>query len=225
MKKPLWKRALRYSLYTLLAIIGPISLYFLMACMLSNIGTSPKELACDKAYTAYLSDNGVHIDIILPMAAMDTNFLAKLGPKATTKYLAIGWGDRGFYLNTPTWDDVRMSTVCYALLWNSPSVMHISEYNNAYEGWTAMSLCKEQVDAMTDKMQKSFKMNEDESFQRIKNYAYGQNDYFCEAKGSYNCFNTCNVWTGRMLKAGQVKTAVWSPFTGGIMGFAEQNKP
>lgn len=220
MKKPLWKRLLRYSLFTLVSIVGLIGLYFLMAWILSNISTTPKKIADKKEYIGYLSNNGVHIDIILPTSSIDTAFLAKLSLKEDTEYVALGWGDRGFYLNTPTWDDVRLSTVCNALLWNSPSVMHVSCYGGSYKNWTTMPLSRQQIDAMVAKMQKSFKINEDSSFQPIEGYAYGQNDRFYEALGSYNCFNTCNVWTGRILKAGSLKTSVWSPFTGGIMRFA-----
>jgi len=32
-------------------------------------------------------------------------------------WLAFGWGDKGFYLNTPTWADLKFSTAVKAAFW------------------------------------------------------------------------------------------------------------
>lgn len=56
---------------------------------------------------------------------------------------------------------------------------------------------------------------------RISGFDYSHYDRFFEAEGNYNCFYTCNVWTGCVLKKGKIKTAIWSPFTGGIRNFAK----
>ena len=39
------------------------------------------------------------------------------------RYVAIGWGDRGFYVDTPTWADLKLSTLCNALFVPSESVL------------------------------------------------------------------------------------------------------
>jgi len=218
------KKLLRYIAYSLVGIIGFFVIYFLMAYLLSSIGTSPKKQTCERSFKGYLSDNGVHVDLILPIEAFDSHFIAKLQPIEGTRYVAVGWGDRGFYLSTPTWDDVKFSTVFYALFMPSPSVMHISFYNVTHPSWVSMQLCPIQATAMQTEIKKWFKSNADESLQRIEDFDYGKNDRFFEGKGSYHCFRTCNVWTGRILKKGSIKTAIWSPFTGGIMYFAVKNQ-
>jgi uncharacterized protein (TIGR02117 family) len=218
------KKVLRYLLYSLLGIVGFFVIYFLMAYLLSSIGSSPKKIVCAQQFKGYLSDNGVHVDLILPIETLDSHFIAKLQPAADARYVAIGWGDRGFYLNTPTWDDVRFSTVFHALFLPSPSVMHISFYQNTHPSWVSMQLCPAQATAMQTEIKKWFKTNADGHPQRIEGFDYGQNDRFFEGRGSYHCFRTCNVWTGRILKKGNIKTAIWSPFTGGIMYFAVKNK-
>ncbi len=219
------KKAGRYLLFFLLSLIGLILLYLGLAYMLSYWGSSPKSIDCEAEQFVYLSSNGVHIDLIIPLESLAEEDASKMLPKSGASYVAVGWGDRGFYLNTPTWDDLEYSTVAKALLWWSPSVMHVSYYKGVSSNWTKIPVCQEQIDAMSQAFLQSFKEREDGSFVLIEDYAYGSNDYFFEAKGSYHLFRTCNVWTGEILKKGHIKTSVWSPFTYGIMHHAKQLEP
>lgn len=227
MKKPIkyLKKTLRFLLISFLSLIGFILLYLGLAYTLSYWGTNPKKLDCNNDQFAYLSSNGVHIDLILPVESLETELLQKIKIKDGAEYVAIGWGDRGFYLNTPSWEDLKYSTLAKALLWWSPSVMHVSYYGGTSKNWTKIPICQQQIEAMSEQFEQSFKSAEDGSFQLIEGYAYGPNDYFFEAKGSYHLFRTCNVWTGQILKKGKIRTSIWSPFTYGIMHHAEELEP
>ena len=72
----------------------------------------------------------VHADFMLPISnqVIDwrTVFPADCFPSDTSKatHLAVGWGDRGFFLETPTWADIKVSTTAKAMLWPSESCMH-----------------------------------------------------------------------------------------------------
>ena len=78
----------------------------------------------------WLVSNPIHTDIVLPIhaEAMDwrehfpEGFFSVDARRAT--HVAIGWGSKGFYINTPTWADLRFSTVVKALFWPSASCMH-----------------------------------------------------------------------------------------------------
>lgn len=48
----------------------------------------------------------------------------------TLPYLAIGWGDKGFYLNTPTWADLKFSTAFKAAFGLSKPAMHATFYRD-----------------------------------------------------------------------------------------------
>ena len=43
---------------------------------------------------------------------------------STLRYIAIGWGDKGFYLDTPTWADLKFSTAFKAAFWLGNSAIH-----------------------------------------------------------------------------------------------------
>jgi Protein of unknown function (DUF2459) len=48
-------------------------------------------------------------------------------------------------------------------------------------------------------------------FLLIEGGAYGTDDAFYYAHGSYHAFNTCNCWVGRGLKAAGVRTGWFTP--------------
>ena len=47
---------------------------------------------------------------------------------STLRYIAIGWGDKGFYLDTPTWADLKFSTAFKAAFWLGNSAIHTTFY-------------------------------------------------------------------------------------------------
>ncbi|MFM7331368.1 MAG: DUF2459 domain-containing protein, partial [Brachymonas sp.] len=40
----------------------------------------------------------------------------------------MGWGDRNFFLNTPTWDDLTLSTALNATFGLGSAALHINYY-------------------------------------------------------------------------------------------------
>jgi hypothetical protein len=51
-------------------------------------------------------------------------------------YLAFGWGDKGFYLNTPEWADLKVSTALNAAFGLSSSAIHSTFYKKLRENET-----------------------------------------------------------------------------------------
>lgn len=43
-------------------------------------------------------------------------------------YLSVGWGDKGFYLDTPTWAEPETFTAFKAVFLVSESAMHCTYY-------------------------------------------------------------------------------------------------
>ena len=48
--------------------------------------------------------------------------------------------------------------------------------------------------------------------------AYGDHDAFYPANGRYSLLQTCNVWTGSLLRDAGVKMGWWTPFAGNVLG-------
>ena len=94
--------------------------------------------------------------------------------------------------------------------------MHVTEYEKAYQEWSSVKICLEQLDILLKQFDTSFQ-KKNGNYIRIDSYTYGDNDTFYEAHGSYSCLKTCNTWTNIMLKRAHIKTAIWTPWDWGII--------
>lgn len=211
------KTTIRFLIRIVAGAVLLLVTFLLTALALSYISTSPKTYTCASSNELYLSSNGVHVDIILPKAQLDRNFIKALAIPDHISYVAFGWGDQGFYLETPTWEDLKASTALKALFLHSKSTMHVSHYKNAYRSWRKISICPEQNTQLLSFFNDTFKRDEHANFQKIGKKGYTASDFFYEANGSYSIIKTCNVWVNQALKRADIKTAVYTPFDFGIL--------
>ena len=65
--------------------------------------------------TIYILSNGVHTWIVMPKVNQDMDWRLYAQPQhlrdprwGNADHVAIGYGNRDFYLNTPTWGDLTM---------------------------------------------------------------------------------------------------------------------
>ena len=227
MKKYIYK-ILQYTGYTLLGIIGLLLLYFATAFVLSNkiVNKEFKEEAFD-GVEIYVLSNGVHADLVLPMKndLMDWTPLIDMNNTVSKNrninLIAFGWGDKGFYLETKTWGDLKFSTAFKALFWLSSSAMHVTGYTykslKESETCRKIKISRENYMKLASYIEMSFCKNETGEFVCLQNRHYSTNDAFYEARGKYSLFYTCNTWTNDGLKYCGVKTCVWAPFDKGIL--------
>jgi len=138
------KRLTRYTLYFILGFIGFVLLYLASAYCLSRIATG-KERNTSSDVAIYIKTNGVHTDIVVPVKTPQLDWSREIAfsntPLTDTtkiKYLAMGWGDKGFYLNTPTWSDLKFSTAFKAAFALSTTAIHATFYDTLTED----SACK-----------------------------------------------------------------------------------
>lgn len=205
----------------LLVLVVSLLLYVLIAWICSYIPSNANAPKVPKnaSQTLYIHSNGVHTDIIFPLAAVPENLLAQLEPMPNTQYLGIGWGDKGFYLDTPTWAELKASTAVRAMLLTSPTAMHVTHYPGVGRDWHALPVNDRQLAQLHDYLWRSFRTTQPRTVELIPNASYGNNDRFYEANGSYNGLQTCNEWVNDILKEMGIRTAIWSPFDWGILRF------
>jgi uncharacterized protein (TIGR02117 family) len=204
------KKGLRIIYKTLLSLICLVFLYIFFAFVLSIITTSPKISNEEKAHEIFIKSNGVHTDVIIKQLDVRASIQSKLNQEFS-HYLGFGWGDKGFYIDTPTWDDLTFSVATNAMFLPSKTCMHVTPYQTINSKWISVKISKNQLDELLNFIESTFQV-ETNNFQKIDFEGYTNMDAFYEAKGSYNLFKTCNVWTGQALEQAEIKTAIWSPF-------------
>ena len=125
----------------------------------------------------------------------------------------MGWGDKGFYLNTPTWADLKFSTAFKAATALSTSAMHTTYYQTMEENdeCVKIEISKQQYTTLIQYIKSSLQKDPENNFIHIPtNAVYGTTDAFYEANGKYSLFKTCNSWTNSALKISGQKACVWT---------------
>ena len=215
----------RYFLRVLLGIAIFAGIYLLLSQLLPFIRINRATVPPAGGITIYIESNGVHTDFVLPVKNAQLNWNVLLPPSdfesvdTTFRYVGLGWGDKGFFIGTPTWADLKFSTAFKAAFGLSTTAMHV--WYKRYQPVESAS-CKKLLLSETQYRQliayilRSFQ-TQDRHFLLVKHAGYTAQDRFYEANGTYSLFRTCNVWTGDGLKAIGVRTGIWTPFQGGIM--------
>lgn len=208
---------------TLAALLVLPLAYLLAACVLGNIVREPQRHGAH-AITIYLLDNGVHTDLALPLANDTFDWTGVINPNDARDlrffptYVAFGWGDRAFYLETPQWRDLKLTTAWNAISGQGATVIHATYLPplRASANSIAITVSREEYQALAASIRASFQQDDDGRARAIGR-AYGDNDAFYAARGSYSLFATCNSWTNRQLKAAGLKHVLWTPFAHHLM--------
>lgn len=200
---------------------GFLVVYLAVFYLLTTIPVKPsiemnKEV--EKPVIIYLSTNGVHTDFVVPIENQVMNWRTKMQWMSNqTKWLAFGWGDKGFYLETPEWSDLKVSTALRAMSGLGGSAMHVTAYNafGLDDQSVALSLSLEEYEKLVNYIQHTFQLDND-NYRMIESGSYDQSDAFYEAIGSYSLFYTCNTWVNQGLKQINQKAALWTLHDQGI---------
>lgn len=174
--------------------------------------------------TAYILTNGVHTDIVVPVKSETIDWstfvpFSHTKSKKEYKYIAFGWGDKGFYLDTPEWKDLKFSTAFNAAFWLGDSAMHTTFYDKMTESEDCkrVDLSVEEYQKLIVYIKQSFDLDQNNKVELIKTDAvYGDSDSFYEVKRSYSLFFTCNTWAASALKAANKEGPLWTATQQGI---------
>lgn len=179
--------------------------------------------------TVFVQSNGVHTEVCFPSQTdcCDWNeFISKEDfPKNDAfDFITIGWGDKGFFLDTPTWAELKTSTALNAVFLPSSTAMHVaySSQPRESENCIAVKISKSNYLKMIAFVQSTFEQK-NSKLGLIKGKGYSKNDNFYEATGSYHLFRTCNSWTNNVLRVGNIHTSLYAFFPDGIMEGLKKN--
>lgn len=172
----------------------------------------------------FVKSNGVHTDLCLPVETPFIDWKVGVPPADfpncnAAEFISIGWGDKGFFLDTPTWDDLTFETAFNAAFLPSGTAMHVAylEKKPIENDHTAkVFLTVEEYLELATFVQNSFSLVNNKAV-LIPNKGYWNNDNFYEANGSYHLFKTCNAWTNMALKRANVRTGFYALSAEGIM--------
>jgi len=202
----------------LLVVLGYATAGMIGGTIPANAGWKPPA----QGVRILVEDNGIHTGLVLPVRAAGIDWSADFpagditDPRyAQFDWIAVGWGDRAFYVETPTWGDVRPATVLRAAIGSERTVLHVEHVPEPPVASDTRAI-----------------VLSDDEYRRLVAYVrasrgpggkvasgYGVNDVFYDGRGHYSAIRTCNEWTGGALRAAGVRTGAWTPFPIDVMAW------
>lgn len=227
------KKIFRFLFRTVLFIIGFLLLYVLLAFLLPYVSSVRQVEKAKAGIPIFIETNGVHTDFVIPVRSKFIDW-SKLFPSSdfehisgNREYVAIGWGDKGFFIGTPTWADLKFSTAFKAAFALSTTAMHVT-YKRGFpketEKCKRIIISEAQYAQLIGYMLSSFQVK-DKHFIHIDHAGYTGMDCFYEANGTYSLVKTCNVWTGMGMQSIGLKTGIWTPLSNGVMNNIDAELP
>ncbi len=198
-----------------------IIVYLLVAIVLALIPVNSDFQNKASETEIYISSNGVHTNIIVPSQSQAFNWNNLLKLNNNCKYIAFGWGDKEFYMNTPNWSDIKLSTAFKAAFLPTDAVLQIyciDERPETSKNTIKINLSQNQLNQLNAYIYQSFVL--DGSLNPIKiepEKISNSNLLYFEANGKYSLLFTCNNWTSRGLKKVGVKNSLWAPFDKSVL--------
>lgn len=205
------KKLLKYSTYLLLLI----ALYVLISILISFITVNKKQTSAQPK-SIFLSTNGIHLSIVLPVEELSSELKKNLTIPQSTKYLRFGWGDENFYLNTPTWNDFKFKYAFGALFSNNPTVMEVTPIKSLRKDWVRVPINNQQLFKLNNYVANSFKLDKEQGKIIIPQNIYPNSQLF-KANGSYSPVKTCNTWANTAFKESELKASYWTLFDFGLL--------
>jgi uncharacterized protein (TIGR02117 family) len=218
------KLAGRIGAWTLAALLAVVALFALAGWIGSAIPRNGdwREPAPDAPGTVEImvGSNGVHTELVLPLVTPEKDWrpvfpAADLPlPRADATHVAVSWGEREVFLNTPTWWDLSPVTVLRILGVGGEGLIHAAHYVRPApsESFRPLTLTSTEYRRLVAAIERGLPKGE-----RVRHDGYGPHDVFYEAPGKYTLTRTCNQWTSDTLAAAGVRTGWWTPFAGGVM--------
>lgn len=219
---------LSFLLWAAGGVAGAALLFLLSAFVLSSIPVNSsfaQAPAEDGQVEIFLTSNGVHTDLVLPVATPYIDWREKVplghfaGADSSYTHLSFGWGDREFYMKTPAWSDLTLGVALRATLWPTPSAMHV-----AYIATALVPTRRQRPILLSPQQYRQLVQYIDASFQEgngdylhIAASGYSGQDTFYEAHGKFYILKNCNNWVNQGLKAAGVKAALWAPLPFAVM--------
>jgi uncharacterized protein (TIGR02117 family) len=205
-------------------LLAPLLAYFAAMIVLGLMPANAGWVEAEEGVVVFVNTNGVHTGIGMPVAneVMDWRPLmpaAHLKVPIAADYVFVGYGHRGFYLDTESWADLSPALALDAAFGQGATLVHVDHVQAPGEGpeQRALTLSREEYRRLVAFVRARFTLDAAGRTIPLLGRGYGEHDMFYEAEGGYSLWLTCNEWTGRALRAAGVRMGFWTPLEQAVM--------
>ena len=220
------RRALVWALRIVAGIVALPLIYFALAIFLGLVPANVAFRQPAQGITIFVRSNGVHTDIVMPKVNAEMDWRPYADPAhlrdprwGNADHVAIGYGNREFYLNTPTWADLSLGTAFTAMFGAGTTLLHVEHIDRPRPEalQRPIRLAPGQYRRLVAFIRERFKLGPDGRPIPVPGGAYGSYDAFYEANGGFSAVLNCNEWTGRALRTAGVRMGLWTPLEQSVM--------
>ena len=214
-------------------IAAPFLCYAAATAFFALTPANADRVAPAEGVRIYVVSNGVHTDLLLPRDAAGVNWRDEFpasdfrAAAEDAAYLGFGWGDRAFYMATPSWSDVSFGLIWRALVGAGPAVLKVGNYLEPAPGDRVATelLTEQEYHRLAGYLRRSLVRDADGRPVIYPNSGYGDHDAFYAATGRYSALRTCNDWLATGLLEAGVATPRWTPFASPILWWLSKSIP
>ncbi len=203
-RRRLWRGGLRAMLLSLVLVVLYVGIHV--------VGLMPVNrdfVEADEGVTIYFASGTVHTDIVVPLRNDVFDWWTVLPADAFPTgmgygtHAAMGWGDRGFFMETPEWGDLKVTTAANAMLWPSRPCMHVWLTRPEWfvDGVPSVTITEAQYRELVDFLLTGYALDDEKIAVSITLPGYDDHDAFFVSHGWYHGLNTCNTWTAKAIRA------------------------
>jgi uncharacterized protein (TIGR02117 family) len=204
----------------LAGLVGVVLLFALAGWIGSSIPRNGDWREPQRGIEIMVGTNGVHTELVMPLVTAEKDWRGDFPAADLAQsrrdytHVAVSWGEREVFLNTPTWWDLSPMTVLRIAGVGGEGLLHVAHYVRPApsDDLRPLTLTPAQYLRLVAAIEGSLPRGE-----RVRHDGYGPQDVFYDAPGKYTVTNTCNQWTSDMLARAGVRTGWWTPFAGGVM--------
>lgn len=183
------------------------------------------------AITIYVYNSGIHTDLIIPVQNQFWDWQDKIDLKSlaaeskSIKYLAFGFGDRSYFLETYQGQSAKFATTFQALFLPTPPAIRVLLYRDVPQIMPEIKCVKVSNSnylKLVDFINDSFEIDTQNQKIIIEKIPENQGGFY-EARGTYSILRGCNDWTAEALRIAEIKTPLWSSLASSIMWHLKSN--
>ena len=215
----LWSAARAIIAWPLLVV----GLYMIAALLGSHIPTNGDWRQPKDGVDIFVETNGVHVSLIVPVSTAGEDLSDLIRPNQLANrdlygtHVMIGWGHGRVYRNARKWSNVKSGDIVSAIVGSNDTTLHVYHLTNPQPSphRKVLSVTPRQYRNIVRQIRATFRLNN--HGQSVAYPAYGPDNLFYDSKGRYSAVNTCNNWTGDVLRRAGVRVGIWTPMPGGVM--------
>jgi uncharacterized protein (TIGR02117 family) len=236
-KKSWWRKLVSLGIRAFTVVFGLVVLFAACSYLLARIPVnSGYRHAIEEGVEILVINNGVHVDLVIPLDAPSFQMRALIegGNYRTDPHLythaVLGWGNRKFYLETQSWNDIKLSNVLYAFSGLGDTTVHVELttrvlFNMKRERQRLLRLSASQFRLLCEHIDQTLKKDAQGIPLPIACEPYGNSDCFFEGVGGYHLFRTCNVWVGEGLRQSGVRVGLWTVTPNSLFACLPEDAP